>query len=149
MLRELKGNPNTSDLLQVTKFPFLKKLASAFDRVKWHKCRLIYRPCCSSTTNGNIMVGIDWDAQNEAAVSAAMVGALTPVMDVPVWQSASITLPSSRLQSRKEYIVEAATATQEFDLAPGYVVYWGTADADKIIGHLWVDYDVTLFGTHA
>lgn len=97
------------------------------------------------------MVGVDWDAQNEASVSAAMVGALTPVMDVPVWQSASMTLPSSRLQSRKEYIVEAATtpAASEFDLAPGYVVYWGTAPGDTIIGHLWVDYDVTLFGTHA
>lgn len=130
-------------LLSATNFPWLKNLAASFDRIKWHSCLLIWRSAVATSTAGQIMMGVDWDS-NTKALDATKMSTLTPLYEAPVWQSGNLRLPSSRLMTRKEYFIRKNTATDDADTGPGFLCFLSSAEN---AGHLWVEYDVTLFGT--
>lgn len=94
-------------------------------------------------------MGVDWDSNMDATKDAyKKTMALTPVFDSPVWQSGTLTLPSSKLQTRKEYFLRGDSKTSDFDMSPGYLcLVTEGAPNQTTIGHVWAEYDITLFGT--
>lgn len=145
LLASLKLGDSGSKALKVADFPWLKKIAAAYDRVKWHRCILTWRPAVGTTTGGQIIFGPDWDS-NSTTTTVEAISCLTPVYESPLWQGGSLTLPPGRLMTRKEYQVRGDTKTADADLSPAYIVYnVGGKDGDA--GHLWIEYEVTLFGT--
>lgn len=128
-------------------FPWLKKLSASFERIAWRKLVVLWKPAVGTTTNGRIMIGADWDAHH-ANTTATSVAALTPIMDVPVWQQGTLVLPPNRLMTRKEYMISDAGKTVDLiDRCPvALAIYVGGTGTD-VIGHVWIDYEVDLFGT--
>lgn len=134
--------------LKTSSFPWLSGLARNFDRIKWHSCQVRYRPSVGTNEGGQLIMGVDWDSNAISTITMEAVSASTPVFETPVWQGGVMALPSSRLMSRKEYVVKPTSSQDTFDGQPGTLMYVvsGT-DKTKEAGHLWVTYDVTLFGT--
>lgn len=101
----------------------------------------------AATTNGSLVMGVDWDSNNATPVTYDVVSNYTPVVDVPIWQSAQMPLPSARLQTRKEYLVKGDTKTPDVDLLAGYLMAITSGAPQTELGHIWIEYDVSLFGT--
>lgn len=132
--------------LSPEKFSWLGNIAKCFERVTWHSCKILWKPLKSATTSGSMVMGVDWDSQtNSQEQDYAHIVACTPSIEVPIWQQAVLVLPSSRLQTRKEYNLGNK---DDFDAMPGYIMYTSSGIAEKgTYGHLWVEYDVSFFGT--
>lgn len=139
-----------SELAVCEKFAWLNKIAKAFDRITWHACRVYYRPAVGTTKDGEVLIGVDWDGDKEGqALTKTFVQALTPVNCHPVWQASTLVLPPSRLMSRREYkITPGSDKTDDYDTSFGNIT-WYTAKTTTPVGSLWVEYDVSLFGTAA
>lgn len=135
--------------LNPLQFPWLKGVANSFDKFKFLSLKIHYRPAVGTGVAGALSFGIDWDSQLKDPVDYSYVSSLTPVNDVPVWQMASMVVPSNKLMSRKEYFVHGNAKIDDIDTAPGYLVYSSTATATAklVIGHFWADYDIVFSGT--
>lgn len=128
---------------------WLGNVAKGFDRYKIHSLKYHWRPSVGTTTNGSFAMGVDWDSNVDATKDTyKKTMALSPVFDSPVWQSGTLTLPSNKLQSRKEYFLRGDSKTSDFDMSPGYILLVTEgAPNNTTIGHVWAEYDITLFGT--
>lgn len=148
LLLELKQSTAGSVDLMCANLPWLSKLSACFDRIRWHRAILVWRPAVGTSTGGQLLMGPDWDS-NISKVSATQVAALTPIYESPIWQGGQLALPSSRLMTRKEYFIrqDKDKKTQVSECSPCGILYSVTGTADQPAGHLWLDYDVTLFGT--
>lgn len=129
--------------LDPSKFPYLTGLARCFEHYKWTKLVVHYKPAVGTTTAGAVTIGVNWanihDKSDRAGVST-----LTPMLDVPVWQAGNLVLPTSRLQTRREYILDSADVN---DRQPCRI-NWATSSAtDSVVGDLWITYSIQMFGT--
>lgn len=151
-LGQVKGNTTGTASsyysLSPTSFPWLKNLAKSFDRYKWHSCVIYWKPAVATTQAGIFIMGLDWDSQTTATLDMEWVAALTPVSEVPVWQMCQLVAPPSKLMTRKEYFITGDTKADQVDLTPGYLAWSVSSKLDDVVGHLWVEYDMTLFGTN-
>lgn len=149
LLITLKGE-TASATLKPLNFPWLKNIAKAFDRVSWHGAKVFYRPSVGATTSGSVAIGVDWDS-NTATLTYENVAAMTPFTDGAVWQPLTLVLPRNKLMSRKEYVITPnKDKDSDFDLSPGYLcVAADGAPSNTTLGHVWIEYDLTLFGTVA
>lgn len=128
---------------------WLAKLAAAYDQIVWHSARVFFKPACGTTRNGSLLIGVDWDP-TAADTARATVQSCTPVTEAPVWQQSQLTLPSTRLQSRKYYFLKGSPQAQ--DKAPGVLLYHAKVDKEsnqRFYGDIWIDYRVTLQGPSA
>lgn len=125
---------------------WLKKLTTAFERIRWHSARIMWRPAVGTNKDGRLLMAVDWDGKHENT-TAQSVSALTPIADVPLWQATTLNLPPSRLQTRKEYFIDSTAATERVDRSPASIAVYIGAATTGVVGHLWITYDVSLFGT--
>lgn len=129
---------------------WLSGLAKSFDRFKFHKIHIFYKPAVSAMVTGRVSIGIDWN-QSISTPTAESATACTPAMQCPVWEDTEgrpLILPRSRLQNVTWYRVGNGTGT---DRGPGNVVLYlssATATADVLMGSLWIDYTITFSGTN-
>lgn len=139
--------------LNVGSFPWLKNISGSFEQVQYHKLAFHYKPAVGTTASGLFMMGMDWNGKadmddNTKAMTA--VSNSTPVVEVPLWQMASMVLPANKLQTRKSYVTQNSVEVTYFDKAPGLLLVYVKGDATTqglFIGNLWVEYEVTLSGT--
>lgn len=140
--------------------PWLKNLAKAFERYKFHKLVIEYRPLVGTTQGGSIALGIDWasasttadmDVDSDlyvlvgAAPTKAKVMACTPSIDMPSWQSGKLVVPASRLMSRAWYeLGTIPTDTSVYDFGPGFLAQISSLASS---GEIWLHYDITMTGT--
>lgn len=122
-------------------FPFLKGLSANFELYRWTKMEVQYKPAVGTNTAGAVTIGVDW-SNKKTKKTRPEISALTPMMDTPVWQMSKLTLPSSRLQTRKEYILESDDVN---DKQPGALLW--KSSSSSAVGDLWISYTVHLFGT--
>lgn len=141
LLGEISTSVGSFDL-EPSSFPFLKGLASHFELYKWLKMTIVYKPAVGTTVAGAITIGIDWSNLGKNT-TRSQVATLTPMFDVPVWQTGRMVLPSSRLQTRKEYILESSDIN---DKQPAKVM-WAMSASQQSVGDIWVEYSIQLFGT--
>lgn len=139
--------PDTSS--NTGQFAWLSALAKLFDRIKFHKMHIYWKPAVAATTDGQMTFGVDWN-QNLSNKTAATISALTPSCQVPVWSDTvrkKMVLPIDRLQSMLWYKIGTG---EGFDRGPGqfhYHVTHKSSDTATALGSFWVDYTVTLQGT--
>lgn len=121
-----------------------------FDRVKWNKFHLFYKPGVGSTFNGFVSYGVLW-AFNETSATRSQISALTPNRSHALWfdgETTPLVCPVSKLQTRPWYT--PTDANDAVERAPGRILITTScpdAKATAVVGELWVDYSVTLTGT--
>lgn len=130
-------------------FVFLKKF-SMFDKVRWNKLKLFYKPGVGATFNGFVSYGVLWDFSSDSA-NRAEISALTPNVSHAVWydgQAAPLNLPQNRLQSRPWFTPDDKKDLLE--IGPGRI-FWcaeiGTQSAAITVGEIWAEYSITMTGT--
>lgn len=134
-----------------SQFPWLSGLAKMFDRYRWNKLHIYWKPAVSAMVSGQIAFGVDWNA-NLSSITMTNVTSLTPSVQAALWNDTSakvMVLPAQLLQSMKWYKVGSGDA---YDHGPGQLRIYATADSlstDRPLGTLWADYSVTLQGTGA
>lgn len=132
--------------------PFLFRLSSCYQRIRWISARITWRPSCGTNTNGIISYGVAFN-NSKSVTTRDMVVALTPVNDHPVWQSsvnAPLIIPAEMLMSRKWYALNT-TLADDFDLQIGKFCVGMTHDqegASKSRGEFWINYTVEMEGTN-
>lgn len=146
-VKALKLSDKGTFTLLAASFPWLKGLSDSFDRIRWHACSFKYRPSVGTNVGGQLLMGMDWDSNVVSTVTMEAVASSTPVFEAPVWQAGTMQLPGSRLMSRKEYVIRPAAGQDTFDGQPGSLMYFVSGSGDSEAGHLWVTYDVSMFGT--
>lgn len=129
---------------------FLKGVFKNFDRVKWLKLNVYYKPAVGTTYGGMVAVGMDWDFKSED-VGRSKISAFTPSQTFAAWadtESKALVLPRDKLMSRTWYIPASESWS---DKGPGKL-HWaaeGTADSGgKTLGEFWIDYSVVMDGTN-
>lgn len=152
-IKVAKGSSSTSyyEALQPTsaRMTWLKTLSGSFSQIIWHSARLEYRPAVGAMKDGSLVVGVDWDPTTTVP-SKSKVQSCTPNFQVPVWQKKELTLPASRLQSRKYYALSDSGDIPMIDKAPcevlAYLACSSNKDEEQYFGDIWVHYKVTLQG---
>lgn len=131
-------------------FAFLKTVFSSFDRVRWTRIGIHYKPAVGTSYGGLVSFGMDWDFQS-ADVNRAKISGFTPNATIAAWgdtEKTPMTLPQNRLQSRAWYLPRA---TSWEDRGPGKI-HWaanGTkANTETTLGEFWVTYTVLMYGTN-
>lgn len=133
-------------------FTFLKGISKSFERVRWDKLHIFYKPAVGTTYGGLVSVGVDWDfAQTD--VERSKISGFTPNQTCAAWadtESKPMVLPQSRLQSRLWYLPNGSADWP--DKGPGKL-HWAatgtTSDkADTTVGEFWASYRVTMQGTN-
>lgn len=131
--------------------PFLYRLSSCYQRIRWLRASITWRPSCGTHTNGIISYGIAYNS-SEQIRTRDLVVALTPVNDHPIWQSscnAPLVIPPEMLMSRKWYTLNSNTA-DEIDQSFGRFCCGLTHDATtaQSRGEFWINYTVEMEGTN-
>lgn len=130
--------------------PFLNRLSSCYQRIRWLALHIMWKPAVGTNTNGIISYGVAFN--NQQIQTRAGVLSLTPCCDHAVWQGTGVplTVPQDMLMSRKWYVLNA-TGEGKFDESIG-TFYFGfthdAADAAQSRGEFWVRYHVEMEGTN-
>lgn len=129
---------------------FLKSLFKSFERIRWTKIHIYYKPAVGTTYGGLVSVGVDWDFSG-ADAGRSVLSAYTPNFTVSAWtdtQSRPMVLPPARLAGRAWYTPRTG---DWIDKGPGKI-HWAvdgtTSKAATSIGELWISYTAQLMGTN-
>lgn len=130
---------------------FLKQF-EMFDRVRWNKLHLFYKPGVGANFNGFVSYGVLWGFDKATISSRSDISALTPNMSHAVWfdgEARSMVLPQSRLQTRPWFTPADSDSVEK---GPGRIFVaaessGATNAAAQAVGELWADYSVTLTGS--
>lgn len=129
-------------------FPWLAGLAASWDRIQWHRLSLSWRSSVGTTSDGSVAYGPDFNSPPSGTkITRKDVVSLQPCHDHPVWQSTDsrkLAIPVGMLRSRNQFVMGASDLN---DATPcSVVIYVQGAAATKVVGELWIDYDVTFSG---
>lgn len=137
-------------VLQMASIPWLSGIAKNFDRLRWFGLRVEYKAAVGTTSNGMVSYGIDWDLTQQDRMDRSFILNCTPCCDHPSWQSSAMSLPQSKLMTRKEYFTaQAKDVTHLNDCAPCSIIFVSTTpnNVASVVGELWIHYDLEFFGT--
>lgn len=136
--------------LRPDNFHFLKGIAKSFERFRFTKLNIYWKPAVGTTYGGMVAIGIDWDFSDNTAQTRADITSYTPSQSFSCWSDTERTplvLPPSRLQSRNWYATSATT----FDGGVGRLKIAANGETSpntsKTVGELWIDYRVQFSGT--
>lgn len=140
-------------------FPYLNGLASNYSMYKWVKLHFYYVPSCSTSTEGEIALGLVYDRQDASSASftqvATMTGGVssTPWGGGPRYGSEAISVTTNcNLFPLKYYNYMAAAAFSALSLSDqnSYcpvslcAASQGSTDAVALAGRVWCEYKVEL-----
>lgn len=132
--------------------PFLFRLATCYQRIRWMRAHISWRPSCGTNTNGIVSYGVAYN-NTKAVNTRELVTSLTPCNDHPVWQSTGVTplvLPQDMLMSRKWYALNSGS-DDPFDQQVGKFYVGVSHDAistSESRGEFWISYTVEMEGTN-
>lgn len=131
-------------------FPFMKAVFAAFDRLKWLKLHMYYKPAVGTVYGGLVSFGMDWDFSS-VDVNRSKISGFSPNCTIAAWadgENRPLVIPPNKLMSRSWYTPRQGDWV---DKGPGKI-HWainGKRDAgETTIGELWVSYTVQMFGTN-
>lgn len=132
--------------------PFLFRLATCYQRIRWMRAHISWRPACGTNTNGIVSYGVAYN-NTQSINTRELVTSLTPCNDHAVWQStgvAPLVIPTDMLMSRRWYALNTAQ-DDPFDKQFGkfYVgVSHDAHPAGESRGEFWISYSVEMEGTN-
>jgi len=126
-------------------FPWLSKIAEAFDMYRILKLSIIYRPSCPTTTRGELIMAFDYDPTDDntnasSSDLAAMRGAVSGPLYAPsVLQFELAAIPQS---THKFFCAFGGAADRLSDEA----TFWYNASSDAAVvgGSLYIAYTIQL-----
>lgn len=146
-IRVVKGKTTAAGSVQINvrNLPWVKKIASAYDRVHYNAIHIEYRTAVGTTVNGMVAYGFDWSNKTASPADRAAVQGYSPFRDHAVWACPGpMVLEPSKLNAMQWYQLDIAELC-----APGYLNWFvnaGTGETDLFVGELYVTIDATFTG---
>lgn len=131
--------------------PQLAKVALLFEQFKFTSVSIEWEPLVGTTTNGGVILGFTpMDSRgSNSTVTAAVLAAMQPNRQTAIWQKASLKCPVEYLRSRAWFGCGNEKQVGVMENVPAVWWYWMDHDntsTSKVMGRLWMTYDVTLQG---
>lgn len=131
-------------------FPWLSKIAEAFDMYRILKLSVFYRPSCPTTTKGELIMAFDYDPTDDNSESsindlAAMRGSATGPLYAP--SSVNFELSAIPQSTHKFYCAIGGSPDRLNDVATLW--YNATSDAPVVGGALFISYTIQLVDAEA
>lgn len=129
-------------------FIWLSNIAPNYERFQWNSLQFLYKPTCSTTTAGKLIMAIDYDP-NDAGISNPDTLEFWKGTAVTVpWKELTMTADLAGLHARKTYLVAPSTGGYGGDIAlylPGnfYLGQVGVTE-DLVAGTVYMKYSVTF-----
>jgi hypothetical protein len=136
------GNPTT--------FPWLSDIAAKWESYRFNYLRFRYETRKGTSTDGSVIMAIDYDATDAPPVSEAVMTTYSGAVEDATWKNCACLAAVSQLHKigPQKYVRQATLPTggNIIDFDCGNFMFGTTAQADASnIGKLWVDYDVTFY----
>ncbi len=132
-----------------TSFPWLSTLASRFESYLFRRLRFIVETQKSASTNGSVMMAIDYDASDQQPTSKVQLMSYHNAVRSAVWDECHFVGDQGDLKKFgvQRYIrsgnIAANLDIKTYDVGNLFVATQGCADTSAV-GELYVDYDVEL-----
>lgn len=131
-------------------FPWLSKVAKAFDNFKFRKFNVEWITSCPTSASGQYLLAYDPSPKPIADISIRKLGGQTGAKEMPVWANRSIKATQDQLNSLPRYYIghnfEKGTT---YNAGHFYLVHSSSQPADNLVGSMWVDYEVELYNPTA
>lgn len=151
LVREIKtsaaGEYKDQFDLNPTSFTFLKNLYGSFERYRWHKIHVYYKPAVGTTTDGLVSYGFDYTL-SKTGLSRPQISALTPNTSHAVWADSTarpLVVSNAMLMSRAWYV----DGGDSVDKSTARCCIAANSSPSKVLGEIWVSYDIQMSGTRA
>jgi hypothetical protein len=136
------GNPTT--------FPWLSDIAAKWESYRFNYLRFRYETRKGTSTDGSVIMAIDYDATDAPPVSEAVMTTYSGAVEDATWKNSACLAAVSQLHKigPQKYVRQSTLPTggNVIDFDCGNFMFGTTAQADASnIGKLWVDYDVTFY----
>ena len=128
-------------------FPWLPQVASNYESYLFHDLKVEYETQKSASTNGSVMIAIDFDAADSAPSSKVQLMSYHNAVRSGVWQESCYyaSRPDLKKFGTKRFMRFGALASnldvKTYDVGTLHVATQGCADTSAI-GELYITYDV-------
>lgn len=135
--------------LNVT-FPWLSNIANNYESYKFHKLHFVYKPICSTTTPGKVILAMDYDAADVTPTSKVVINSFESTTSCSPWDEIThISMQSNLLKFGVQRYVRSAgvpanTDVKTYDVGKFYVATSNTPSTPTTLGELYVSYEVEL-----
>lgn len=130
-------------------FPWLSNEAQGWESYRFNRMRFIWVPTSGTATVGNIIMGPDYDAADDAPAAESFFSSYTNTEEANIWARFASDLDPDLLngEQRRKFIrsgsLDANLDIKTYDSGVFYVA--STDDTAATPGKLWVEYDVSLY----
>lgn len=129
-------------------FPWLSSIGPMYESYRFEKLRFDYQPMASSSTNGSVMLAVDYDASDPAAATKQALATYRGYVRTAPWAQCCNTSIAEDLKKRTSYYIRTgALGTNQdvklYDVGNLNVATVGMTDG-SIVGELYVTYRVRL-----
>lgn len=133
-------------------FPWLSNISRNYETYKFQKLEVQYEAACSTNVNGLVMISIDYDPSDDAAISKTQLMANEGAVKDAPWVTFAHVSSKKNLSKQKNYYcfyeVQDASSfatIRQNDVGKLQIVSIGQTDnAPQILGSLFVDYTIEL-----
>lgn len=137
LIADLRINPQSQET-----FKWLAAFALRFEQYKFHQLKFNYKPSSSTSKNGYVVIGADFDAYDDPPNSKATMLAWQMARKCALWQEMTLDVSSeARIAGYKYCDVDTRGDARLDDLGRLYI-FGETPDGPSTIGELYVTYTV-------
>ncbi len=128
-------------------FPWLSTMAQLYESYRFHALRFLYETQKSASTNGSILMGVDFDAADAAPANKQQLMSFEGAVRSGVWQECAFSAKPQSLHKfgpekfNRSTSLSANQDIKTYDAGNLFVATKDCADATAI-GELYVEYDV-------
>lgn len=123
-------------------FPWMSRLARSYDKYRFKKLKFIYRPVCSTTQTGVVMMSFDFDTLDSIPVTKAQQAQTLPNVESNAFAPCELKVECDKVWrfTRQGGIADGDLKT--YDL--GQIVVSSAYATATLLGEVYVEYEVEL-----
>lgn len=132
-------------------FPWLSSQAIRYESYLFHKLHFIYEPMVSTSTNGSLMLAVDFDAADSVPANKTAMMANQSAVRTSVWNSVTYKAREANLAKfgvqryTRGNNRPTGTDVKTYDIGNLIYAWVGSPTSQTTLGELYVEYDVELF----
>lgn len=132
-------------------FPWLSNVANNYESYRFNRLQYIYKPICPTTTQGKVILGVDYDASDSTPNSKLILNSFESSVSCSPWDSVTHTSTTKNLHKfgTQRYVRPGTQPTgtdiKSYDIGNLYVGTSNTPSTATTLGELYVSYEIQLF----
>jgi hypothetical protein len=144
-IQQFEFNPGLDESL-----PWGSRIAGAFESYRFNMLRIHFVTGLGTDNDGSIALVPDYDASDDNSTQdKKKLFSYADTVRGPVWKNITLNCRLQNLRKRKTLYVRDSNLSQNKDIklydALSYILVASGFTAEKYLGEIWVEYDITFF----